>query len=81
MQRTTFVRPIIWKIPLLSLISKALSLIGWGSAGMPIFGLLMVDGNSIGSPALDDRFHETGLDEASTHGTRSMLVDSSFEKS
>jgi hypothetical protein len=30
---------------------------------------------------LDDRFHETGLDEASLHGTGIMLVDSSFEKS
>jgi hypothetical protein len=30
---------------------------------------------------LDDRFHETGLDEASIHGTGIMLVDSSFEKS
>jgi hypothetical protein len=30
---------------------------------------------------LDDRFHETGLDEASIHGTEIMLVDSSFEKS
>lgn len=29
---------------------------------------------------LDDRFHETGVDEASVDGTRSMLVDSSFEK-
>ena len=29
---------------------------------------------------LDDRFHETGLDEASIHGTEIMLVDSSFEK-
>ena len=28
--------------------------------------------------ALDDRFHETGLDEASIHGTGIMLVDSSF---
>jgi hypothetical protein len=31
--------------------------------------------------ALDDRFHETSLDEAGRHGTGSMLVDSSFEKS
>jgi hypothetical protein len=31
--------------------------------------------------ALDDRFHETGLDEASIHGTGIMFVDSSFEKS
>jgi len=30
---------------------------------------------------LDDRFHETGLDEASINGTGIMLVDSSFEKS
>ena len=30
---------------------------------------------------LDDRFHETGLDEASIHGTGIMFVDSSFEKS
>ena len=30
---------------------------------------------------LDDRFHETSLDEAGRHGTGSMLVDSSFEKS
>ena len=30
---------------------------------------------------LDDRFHETGLDEASLDGTGIMLVDSSFEKS
>jgi hypothetical protein len=29
---------------------------------------------------LDDRFHETGVDEASIDGTGSMLVDSSFEK-
>src|ERR1700756_230757 len=27
---------------------------------------------------LDDRFRETGLDEASIHGTGIMLVDSSF---
>jgi len=26
--------------------------------------------------ALDDRFHETGVDEASIDGTGSMLVDS-----
>jgi hypothetical protein len=30
---------------------------------------------------LDDRFHETGLDETSLDGTGIMLVDSSFEKS
>jgi hypothetical protein len=30
---------------------------------------------------LDDRFHETGLDEASIHGTGIMFVDSSFGKS
>jgi hypothetical protein len=30
---------------------------------------------------LDDRFHETGLDEASIYGTGIMFVDSSFEKS
>lgn len=30
---------------------------------------------------LDDRFHETGLDEAGLHGTGIMFVDSSFEKS
>jgi hypothetical protein len=30
---------------------------------------------------LDDRFHETGPDEASIHGTGIMLVDFSFEKS
>ena len=29
---------------------------------------------------LDDRFHETGLDDASIHGTGNVLVDSSFEK-
>jgi hypothetical protein len=29
---------------------------------------------------LDDGFHETGIDEASKHGTGSMLVDSSFQK-
>src|ERR1700747_1110052 len=29
---------------------------------------------------LDDRFRETGLDEASIHGTGIKLVDSSFEK-
>ena len=29
---------------------------------------------------LDDRFRETGLDEASIHGTGIMLVDSSFGK-
>jgi hypothetical protein len=29
---------------------------------------------------LDDRFHETGLDEASIDGTGIKLVDSSFEK-
>jgi hypothetical protein len=29
---------------------------------------------------LDDRFHETGVDEAGIDGTGSMLVDSSFEK-
>jgi quinoprotein glucose dehydrogenase len=32
-------------------------------------------------PKLDERFHETGLDEASIHGTGIMFVDSSFEKS
>jgi len=30
--------------------------------------------------ALDDRFHETGIDEAMIDGTGSMLVDSSFGK-
>jgi hypothetical protein len=30
---------------------------------------------------LDDRFHETGVDEASIHGTGIMFVDSSFEQS
>jgi hypothetical protein len=30
---------------------------------------------------LDDRFHETGFDEANRRGTGSMLVDSLFEKS
>ena len=30
---------------------------------------------------LDDRFHETGLDEAGLHGTGIMLVDSSFAMS
>jgi len=30
---------------------------------------------------LDDRFHETGIENASIYGTGSMLVDSSFEKS
>jgi hypothetical protein len=29
---------------------------------------------------LDDRFRETGRDEASIHGTGIMLADSSFEK-
>jgi hypothetical protein len=29
---------------------------------------------------LDDRFRETGIDEASVDGTGSMLVDSSFGK-
>jgi hypothetical protein len=29
---------------------------------------------------LDDRFHETGIDEAMIDGTGSMLVDSSFGK-
>ena len=29
--------------------------------------------------ALDDRFHETGIDEPNIHGTRSVLADSSFE--
>jgi len=29
---------------------------------------------------LDDRFHETGVDDAGIDGTGSMLVDSSFEK-
>ena len=33
------------------------------------------------SARLDDRFHETGLDEAGLHGTGIMFVDSSFEKS
>ena len=33
------------------------------------------------SPLLDDRFHETGLDEASIHGTGIMFVDSLFGKS
>jgi hypothetical protein len=33
------------------------------------------------SDILDDRFHETGLDEASIYGTGIRLVDSSFEKS
>jgi hypothetical protein len=33
-----------------------------------------------GNIALDDGFHETGIDEASKHGTGSMLVDSSFQK-
>jgi hypothetical protein len=28
---------------------------------------------------LDDRFHETGIDEPSIHGTRGVLADSSFE--
>jgi hypothetical protein len=37
--------------------------------------------SSAGSPALDDRFHETGLDETRLDGTGIMLVDSSFEKS
>ena len=32
------------------------------------------------SLVLDDRFRETGLDEASIHGTGIMLVDSSFGK-
>ncbi len=27
---------------------------------------------------LDDRFHETGLDESSMHGTEIVLMDSSF---
>jgi hypothetical protein len=31
--------------------------------------------------SLDDRFHETGVDETGIDGTGSMLVDSSFEKS
>ena len=33
-----------------------------------------------GAGCLDDGFHETGIDEASKHGTGSMLVDSSFQK-
>ena len=36
---------------------------------------------SFGPRSLDDRFHETGLDEAGLHGTGIMFVDSSFEKS
>ena len=32
-----------------------------------------------GLDKLDDRFHETGIDEPSIHGTRSVLADSSFE--
>jgi hypothetical protein len=32
------------------------------------------------SALLDDRFRETGRDEASIHGTGIMLADSSFEK-
>jgi len=48
--------------------------------------LLVADGCLPTPPAmygkhLDDRFHETSLDEAGRHGTGSMLVDSSFEKS
>jgi hypothetical protein len=31
--------------------------------------------------ALDDRFHESGLDEARLYGTGITLVDSLFEKS
>jgi hypothetical protein len=31
--------------------------------------------------SLDDRFHESGLDEARLHGTGITLVDSLFEKS
>jgi hypothetical protein len=37
---------------------------------------------AIGRPEgvrLDDRFHETGIDEPNIHGTRSVLADSSFE--
>jgi hypothetical protein len=30
---------------------------------------------------LDDRFHETGVDETRIDGTGSTFVDSSFEKS
>jgi hypothetical protein len=39
------------------------------------------DAAMAGAWSLDDRFHETGIDEASRDGTGSLLVDSSFEKS
>jgi hypothetical protein len=38
------------------------------------------EGETIMKLKLDDRFRETGLDEASIHGTGIMLVDSSFGK-
>src|ERR1700682_6556917 len=45
----------------------------------------MVRGREAGISAcsanLDDRFHETGLDQARLHGTGITLVDSSFVKS
>jgi hypothetical protein len=37
--------------------------------------------NGLKREELDDRFHETGIENASIYGTGSMLVDSSFEKS
>jgi predicted acylesterase/phospholipase RssA len=36
--------------------------------------------DNLGIGGLDDRFHETGIDEAMIDGTGSMLVDSSFGK-
>jgi hypothetical protein len=44
-------------------------------------GLFGADPEICGLEGLDDRFHETGLDEASIHGTGIMFVDSSFGKS
>ena len=72
----------IW--PLVSSAQKAPILIGFlGSQAAPkpsdAQGNAIIQGFL--DNGLDDRFHETGLDEASIHGTGIMFVDSSFEKS
>jgi DHA2 family multidrug resistance protein-like MFS transporter len=50
----------------------------------PAFSIWIVNGYqlaiTISLLPLDDRFHETGIDEAMIDGTGSMLVDSSFGK-
>ena len=40
-----------------------------------VSGILVI---MLGAWELDDRFHETGLDESSMHGTEIVLMDSSF---